>query len=66
MEITTKGVTTVENHLINLMTPIYFTNHQTGSKSCKTPLKFLEKFFKLHMLFPGTIPSGKFFKRLVM
>ena len=27
MEITTKGITTAKNHLINLMTPIYFTNH---------------------------------------
>ena len=37
------------------------------SKSCKTPLKFLrKKFFKLYMLFPGTIPSGNFFNRLVM
>ena len=25
MEITTKGIATAKNHLINLMTPIYFT-----------------------------------------
>ena len=46
-----------------------FTNlfRKTGSKSCKTPLKYLrKKFFKLHMLFLGTIPSGNFFNRLVM
>ena len=28
MKITTKGITTVKKHLINLITPIYFTNHQ--------------------------------------
>ena len=28
MEITTKGIATAKNHLINLMTAIYFTNHQ--------------------------------------
>ena len=28
MEITTKGITTAKNHLINPMTPICFTNHQ--------------------------------------
>ena len=28
METTTKGITTAKNHLINLMTSIYFTNHQ--------------------------------------
>ena len=28
MEITAKRMTTAKNHLINLMTPIYFTNHQ--------------------------------------
>ena len=28
MEITIKGMTTAKNHLISLMTPIYFTNHQ--------------------------------------
>ena len=28
MEITTKGMTTTKTPLINLMTTIYFTNHQ--------------------------------------
>ena len=28
MKLTTKGITTAKNHLINLMTPIYFTHHQ--------------------------------------
>ena len=28
MEITTKGITTAKDHLINLMTSIYFTNHE--------------------------------------
>ena len=30
MEITSKGMTTTKNPLINLMTTIYFTNHQKG------------------------------------
>ena len=28
MEITTKEITMAKNHLINLVTPIYFTNYQ--------------------------------------
>ena len=28
MKLTTKGITTAKNHLINLMTHIYFTNRQ--------------------------------------
>ena len=33
-----------------------------GSKSCKTPLKFLrKKVFKLHIIFLGRISFGDFF-----
>ena len=39
MEITSKGMTTTKNHLINLMTTIYFTNHQKGQL-----VDFLKKY----------------------
>ena len=39
MEITTKGMTTTKNPLINLMTPIYFTNYQKGQL-----VDFLKKY----------------------
>ena len=39
MEITTKGMTTAKNHLISLMTPIYFTNHQK-----RQLIDFLKKY----------------------
>ena len=39
MEITTKGITTTKSPLINLMTTIYFTNHQKGQL-----VDFLKKY----------------------
>ena len=33
MEVTTKGMTTVKNRLINLMTTIYFINHQERERA---------------------------------
>ena len=39
MEITSKGMTTTKNPLINLMTTIYFTNHQKGQL-----VDFLKKY----------------------
>ena len=39
MEITAKGITTAKNHLIYLMTPIYFTNHQK-----RQLIDFLKKY----------------------
>ena len=39
MEITSKGMTTTKNPLINLMTTIYFTNHQKAQL-----LEFLKKY----------------------
>ena len=39
MEITTKGISTAKNHLINLMAPIYFTYYQK-----RQLVDFLEKY----------------------
>ena len=39
MEIITKGMTTTKSPLINLMTTIYFTNHQKGQL-----VDFLKKY----------------------
>ena len=39
MEITSKGMTTTKNPLINLMTTIYLTNHQKGQL-----VDFLKKY----------------------
>ena len=38
-EVTSKGMTTTKNPLINLMTTIYFTNHQKGQL-----VDFLKKY----------------------
>ena len=39
MEVTTKGMTTVKNRLINLMTTIYFINHQERERELVNILK---------------------------